>query len=371
MLHRLDQRCLRDIERQGLAAALDAVGDELAAALHGWPRGEPACSGSGPIARLAAGPDGRLVQVAGRSIGRARPGGPPTAEGRLVYAVGDLHGCYDLLIGLLRRMAEDAAEAARGRRATVVFLGDYVDRGPDSARVLEALCRLKTSAPFDLCLLKGNHEEALLRFLDSPGDGAAWIAYGGAAALAAYGVHPPAPDDSRAAYELARDQLLARMPASHLRLLQTLDLMAVIGGYAFVHAGVAPGEPLRRQAERDLLWIRREFLEASGPFERVVVHGHTWADDRPTVTPVRIGLDTGAYETGVLSALRIEDEGLRLLQMRDPTRPPWRRPGEPPPWTPVAEPLDFTRRPSGLSLAPVVSGGLQPSVCSTRVTSGT
>lgn len=341
MLQRVDTEILRAAPRRDLASALDRVEADVARALSRWP--DAAAAGRAePIARFNAAAGGKLVQVSGRAPKRAWTGpAAGRAEGRPVYAVGDVHGCYDLLIGLLGRLGEDAA-AADGPAPTLILLGDYVDRGPDSARVLEALCRLKARATFEICLLKGNHEEALLKFLDAPTDGAPWIAFGGATTLLAYGVEPPTPASPAQAYVAARDELLRRMPASHLRLLQTLDLMAVAGDYAFVHAGVAPGEPLRRQRENDLLWIRREFLEARGPFEKVIVHGHTWEDDRPVMTPARIGLDTGAYETGVLSAIRLQDERRAWLHVRDPGRPRWSRPGAPRPWTPVAEPLDFT-----------------------------
>ncbi|HVI32519.1 metallophosphoesterase family protein [Phenylobacterium sp.] len=340
MLQRVDTETLRAAARRDLAAVLEGVEAQIAQALSRWPEASAGDRGAA-IARFGAGAGGKLVQVPGRAPKRSWTGAAAgRSEGRRIYAVGDVHGCYDLLIGLLARLGEDAAD---GPAPTLILLGDYVDRGPDSARVLEALCLLKARAPFGVCMLKGNHEEALLTFLDAPADGAPWIAFGGAATLLSYGVEPPTPASPSQAYVAARDELLRRMPASHLRLLQTLDLMALVGDYAFVHAGVAPGEPLRRQSARDLLWIRREFLEARGPFEKVIVHGHTWEDDRPVVTPARIGLDTGAYETGVLGAMRFEDASRAWLQVRDPERPRWLRPGAPRPWTPVAEPLDFTR----------------------------
>jgi serine/threonine protein phosphatase 1 len=340
MLQRVDTETLRDAARRDFAAAMDRVGIDLAEVLSRWPSCD---AGRGkPIGRFRAAADGKLVQVSGRT--RRRWGGAAAGpvEGRLVYAIGDVHGCYRLLIDLLAQLGQDASAADAGAPA-VILLGDYVDRGPDSAQVLEALCLLTARAPFELCLLKGNHEDALLKFMDAPAKGAPWIAFGGAATLASYGVEAPAPEDPPEAYVAARDQLMRIMPAAHLRLLQNLELMAVIGDYAFVHAGVAPGEPLRKQAANDLLWIRREFLDAPGRFEKVIVHGHTWEDDRPAITPARIGLDTGAYETGVLGAMCFEDSGRSWLHVRDRDRPFWRKPGAPPPWTPVAEPLDFTR----------------------------
>lgn len=229
--------------------------------------------------------------------------------GQLVYAVGDIHGSYGLFKEMLARIAQDAAGRAAGRRPILVLLGDYVDRGPDSEKVVEALVWLKRRDDLEVHLLKGNHEQALLAFLDEPDDAEPWLAYGGAATLAAYGVTPGGD------LSLARDELLARMPASHLRLLERLELMVEVGDYAFVHAGVRPGAPLARQTENDLLWIRQGFLDVDGPFEKVIVHGHTWLDHRPQLSEHRIGLDTGAFATGVLSAVRLEDGEREILQV--------------------------------------------------------
>ena len=246
------------------------------------------------------------------------PSGRASAAGELVYAIGDVHGCYDLLKELLAAITADAAERSRGRRPILVFLGDYVDRGPASDKVMEAMVWLQARRDLEVHLLKGNHEQALLSFLDSPEDAAGWMTYGGRETLTGYGVVPPEPHDDPAAYLRARDALLANMPASHLRLLERLELMAVVGDYAFVHAGVKPGVALEAQAEHDLLWIRQAFLDAPGPFEKVVVHGHTWRDERPQLLEHRIGIDTGAYLTGVLTALRLEDGQRSILQAGRP-----------------------------------------------------
>jgi serine/threonine protein phosphatase 1 len=163
-------------------------------------------------------------------------------------------------------------------------------------------------------LLKGNHEQALLEFLDAPERGAGWLRYGGLETLVSYGVAPPDPEAGEPGMARARDDLLTAMPAAHLRLLQSLELMVEVGDYAFVHAGVRPGAALADQTEHDLLWIRQEFLEAPGPFEKTIVHGHTWLDHRPQLTDGRLGLDTGAYVTGVLTACRLEDGVREVMQ---------------------------------------------------------
>lgn len=233
-------------------------------------------------------------------------------NGELVYAVGDLHGCYSHMKALLAQIAEDAEQQGRGRRPVLLFLGDYVDRGPDSAKVLHALTWLRRRSGFDVQLLKGNHELALLQFLDEPESGEAWLQFGGRETLRSYEVRLS--DEGPSGLRAARDELLQRMPAAHLHLLQQLAACVTIGGYAFVHAGIRPGRSLRRQVERDLLWIRDEFLSDGGPHEKVIVHGHSWRSADPELLPHRIGLDTGAYETGVLTAVMLDGEERRILQ---------------------------------------------------------
>jgi len=236
--------------------------------------------------------------------------------GERVYAIGDIHGRYDLLIPLLATVFADAQGAACDRPPRIIFLGDYVDRGPDSAKVIEALVRLEARAGHRLTFLKGNHEQALLAFIEDADAGHDWIRFGGAPTLASYGVPPPKADDKPAAFERARDALVAHLPAAHLDFLERLEVMAQVGDYAFVHAGIRPGRDLATQTDDDLLWIREAFLSHPGPHEKVIVHGHTWIDDQPRILQQRIGVDTGAYETGVLTALRIEDGGIRFLQAR-------------------------------------------------------
>jgi serine/threonine protein phosphatase 1 len=237
-----------------------------------------------------------------------------STAGELVYAVGDIHGCYGLLKELLAAIAQDSEGRARGRRPILVFIGDYVDRGPDSDKVIEAMVWLKGRPDLEVHLLKGNHEQALLDFLEAPETAPGWLTYGGQETLSAYGVDPPEPHDDSARFVRARDALLARMPASHLRLLERLELMAAVGDYLFVHAGIRPGAPIAAQAEHDLLWIRGDFLGCPGPFEKVVVHGHTWLDERPQLLEHRIGLDTGAFMTGVLTAVRLDGTERVVLQ---------------------------------------------------------
>ncbi|HEY0836943.1 MAG TPA: metallophosphoesterase family protein [Azospirillum sp.] len=249
--------------------------------------------------------------------GRTRHGstGAPARvpDRHLVYAIGDIHGRADLLDQTLERIAADAARLPDHARY-VVYLGDYVDRGPDSARVIE---RLLAGPPpgFGAIHLKGNHEVALLDFLNDVRIGPTWFAegIGGGATLASYGVLPPADPADPDHLTAAQAQFRAALPPAH-RAFLTKDLRThvTIGDYLFVHAGIRPGVPLAEQREEDLLWIRREFLNSTADHGKVVVHGHTIAPE-PEVRANRIGIDTGAYATGRLTCLVLEGAERRFL----------------------------------------------------------
>ena len=226
-----------------------------------------------------------------------------------------MHGRLDVLGPLLHDILTDAGEAAAERPPLLVFLGDYVDRGPDSKGVVDLILEMQAYERFEVRALKGNHEEAFLSFLEDPGFGAAWLDHGGGPTLVSYGVQPPAGRTDLAAWTRARDALADALPPDHRRFYEGLELMVTEGDYAFVHAGVRPGVPLDRQSERDLLWIRQEFLEERAPFEKVIVHGHTPLEE-PQLLPARLGIDTGAYATGVLTAVRLEGEDQRILQSK-------------------------------------------------------
>jgi serine/threonine protein phosphatase 1 len=255
-----------------------------------------------------------------RLFGRTRQRkAPPTTGGRLVYAIGDVHGRLDVLEPLLRDIAQDALQSRPAEKPMLVFLGDYVDRGPESKRVVDLILKMATHPEFETRILKGNHEEALLQFLDEPPFGSDWMEHGGGPTLASYGVQPPPTRTDRDAWDRVRDEFDRALPREHRDFFQNLELLLTVGDYAFVHAGVKPGVALEHQVERDLLWIRHEFLEEKGPFAKVIVHGHT-PNEEAQLTPHRLGIDTGAYATGVLTAVRLQDEDQRLIQAR--ARPP-------------------------------------------------
>jgi serine/threonine protein phosphatase 1 len=237
----------------------------------------------------------------------------PTTEGRLVYAIGDVHGRLDALEALLKVIAQDIRDTAPQSRPLLIFLGDYVDRGPASKDVVSLIIALRQDPTFEVRVLKGNHEEALLQFLDEPEFGATWADYGGIATLASYGVTPPVGRTDSEAWEVASQALAKAMPREHLDFYAELELMVEVGGYAFVHAGVRPGVSLANQSAHDLMWIRQEFLSAPGRFEKIIVHGHTPMES-PQMTKSRIGVDTGVYATGILTAARLDDKGASFLQ---------------------------------------------------------
>ncbi len=229
----------------------------------------------------------------------------------VVYAIGDIHGHSALLRDLLGRIAAHAEARAKGRRRVLVFLGDYIDRGPDSRGTVDLV--LNAPRGFTVHALLGNHEQAMLDFLDDPEEGQHWVRWS-PATLASYGLSwEAAAATDETGRRLLRERLLAALPADHLAFYRRLETMVAYGGYAFVHAGVRPGVPLQAQTRDDLVWIREPFLDWPAPFEKVIVHGHS-INDRPVIRRNRIGIDTGAYSSGVLTALALRGDTMELLQ---------------------------------------------------------
>lgn len=248
-----------------------------------------------------------------RIFGRTRTDTTATTpDGIVIYAVGDVHGRADLLRLLLQKIEADASSEAGA--IELIFLGDYVDRGRDSRGVVDAVLALAADPRLRVYALKGNHEEAVLGFLSDPSTGPAWSQHGGRETLLSYGVTPPA-SVGRADWQAIREAFAAALPPSHLAFFQSLDLSIERGGYVFVHAGLRPGTPIAQQSAQDLLWIRHDFILHDGAHEKVVVHGHT-PEPEPFSGPYRIGVDTGAYATNVLTAVKLKGGERSFLSVR-------------------------------------------------------
>lgn len=235
-----------------------------------------------------------------------------TPPGCVVWAVGDIHGRSDLADRLIQAIRADL-HAAEASRKVVVFLGDYVDRGLDSRGVLDQLCNLAVDPGLEVHFLRGNHEDRMEAFLDDPMVGPSWCDYGGRDTLVSYGVKPPAMRGDPEAWAEASRDLAQAMPPHHHDFMARQETSVSIGDYFFCHAGARPGVPLINQSPEDLMWIRQAFLEHPAPFEQVVVHGHT-PTEAVHSDARRIGVDTGAYATNVLSAVRLEGDTRVLLQ---------------------------------------------------------
>lgn len=230
--------------------------------------------------------------------------------GERAYAVGDVHGRRDLLEALLARI--DADDATRGpARTHLILLGDLVDRGPDAAGVVRLVARLMEASE-RVRLIKGNHEEVFVRAAHGSARAArGLLEMGGYETLASYGIDEGAADHGTL-QDLA-DLIRARVPAEHVALLDRGEDAVVLGDYLFVHAGIRPGKPLDRQTGADLRWIREPFLSARRRDRWMVIHGHT-PGDAVDIGDQRIGIDTGAFATGVLTAIGLEGEERWFLQ---------------------------------------------------------
>ncbi|HET6608204.1 MAG TPA: metallophosphoesterase family protein [Rhodopila sp.] len=232
---------------------------------------------------------------------------PAPAElppGRRVYAIGDIHGCLDRLVSLHEQIAEDIAERP-AEHVTLVHLGDYVDRGTDSAQVVDWLINGPPVPADTVVNLMGNHEHMMLAAIALVDQTAPmhWLSNGGADSLLSWGISRAVPPQ----------EWVGRIPAAHLMFLRDLAISHRIGPYLFVHAGVKPGVPLEQQTRHDMMWIRDPFLSSKSDFGAVVVHGHT-PKRAPIVMPNRIAIDTGAVLGGALTAVMLEDDRLAFLQ---------------------------------------------------------
>lgn len=243
--------------------------------------------------------------------GRSDITAPSVPPDSVVYAIGDIHGETEKL-ELLHAMIRADAERRAAARRVVIYLGDYVDRGPDSAGVVDRLVA-DTMPGFERVFLMGNHEDFLLQFLDAAGSVTAWFYNGGLQTLESYEVEPRGRDAWTVDPRVLQTDFRARLPDSHRAFFESLDLYRIEGDYLFVHAGIRPGRRLEDQSPTDLLWIREAFLRSAADHGRIVVHGHT-PSEAPEVHANRIGIDTGAVYGGKLTALALEGTSRTFLQ---------------------------------------------------------
>ncbi|HEX7854244.1 MAG TPA: metallophosphoesterase family protein [Sphingobium sp.] len=234
-------------------------------------------------------------------------------QATVVYAVGDIHGRADLLDKMETLIAEDIARR-RSTHPLICYLGDYIDRGPQSAQVIDRLC-----GPFrdgiPRVFLKGNHEDRMIDFLREPKEnGPSWIKFGGMEALESYGIIVPETLEDRHWPQL-RDALASALPVEHHDFLRALRLGFMWRDYLLVHAGLDPERPPAAQSPHDLMWIREPFLSSEKVWGFKVVHGHVISDE-PVFRNNRIGIDTGAYQSGRLTCLVIAEDSTVVLQTK-------------------------------------------------------
>lgn len=232
-----------------------------------------------------------------------------------IYAIGDLHGYRTALRSMMAKIAEDVRER-HIENVIIVLLGDYIDRGPDSAGLIDDLIALQQSEPSpQFIFLKGNHEGGLLGFLEDPEEHSGWLAWGGEDTLASYGIF----HDKAIYIEDQAESLSYRfnniIPPAHRAFFKNLSLHYQSGDYLFVHAGIRPHFPLNQQNEQDLTFIRKGFLDYAGSHPWRVVHGHTITKE-PEVLPNRINIDTGLYKHGILSCAVLENDHVNIMQVR-------------------------------------------------------
>jgi serine/threonine protein phosphatase 1 len=239
-----------------------------------------------------------------------RPAAPPAyPPGKRMYCIGDIHGRADLLEQLHTLIEVDAVPFDGTKQ--LLYLGDYIDRGDESRQVIDILLS-QPLADFEYIYLLGNHEHALLDFLIDPEAMSGWLTWGGRETLASYGIQAGFAPSKSELYKV-KSLLERATPASHLNFFENCQLSHTEGNYYFVHAGIRPGVALEKQDFQDQLWIRDAFLSSGANHGAVIVHGHS-ITEQVELLPNRIGIDTGAYSSGVLTCLVLEGTGQRLLQ---------------------------------------------------------
>ena len=227
-----------------------------------------------------------------------------------IYCIGDIHGSITELVQLHSSIVSDGLNYDGHK--SIIYLGDYVDRGNNTREVIECLSTTPLQG-FESIFLKGNHEVFLLRFLEDASVGDAWFRFGGLKTLESYGIDITHSPKSASDYRDIQAQFIAEFPMLHKMFLLNGKLSYSSGNYFFCHAGINPRYSLAKQTEEDLLWIRDEFINCQSKFEKVIIHGHTISEN-VEIHHNRIAIDTGAYRTGILSCLVLEGDTRRVIQ---------------------------------------------------------
>jgi serine/threonine protein phosphatase 1 len=233
---------------------------------------------------------------------------PSLVSGLRIYAIGDIHGRLDLLNTLLAQIDDDIALRPTVR-PVYVFLGDYIDRGPSSRETIDRL--IEHGKTNETLFLKGNHESIAIKCLSDRNLFDQWLRLGGLETLASYGIHPRVQPKVKQIVEL-QAAFHDALPQAHFRFFRDLQNSFLCGDFFFAHAGAKPNVELSQQKERDLLWIREEFLSSSFDFGKIIVHGHTPTKE-VEVRSNRINIDTGAFATDRLTCLVMEGESLSVI----------------------------------------------------------
>lgn len=236
----------------------------------------------------------------------ADPPRPQVRSDARIYAVGDIHGRHDLLMAMLEKILNDAESAVDDRRCEIIFLGDYIDRGDNTRAVLETLIELHGKTDRGFRMLKGNHEDAMLTFIDAPLKGAAWLDYGAQQTLASYGIPFSRQTRNDADLVRIRDQLVDAL-GDHIEFLRNLPTHYVSGDVIFTHAGLHPDDAETLTQDKSMLWGHPSSFEDRPVDGKLLIHGHY---DAPVAVDKngRICVDTGAYYSGQLTAVRLDHQ---------------------------------------------------------------
>lgn len=231
-----------------------------------------------------------------------------------LISIGDIHGRKDCLVHLLEKL--DTSKKSRSSNWHFIFLGDYIDRGPDSRGVIDIL--IEFNKTHSVTYLLGNHERSMLSFIASPIQAGNWLKFGGRETLLSYGITLPKGNYGAVDLKKMGEDLISVLPASHYDFLNQLELSYTSGDYLFTHAGIDPNKSIRDQSETELLWIREPFLSCTHLLSKVVVHGHTVTESfQPEIRQHRIGIDTGAYICGKLTAAVFVEKHINFISNKD------------------------------------------------------